>query len=186
MGIIGGSRHYPGGGLGNEGGWRCPSCGQENAGRIAEGCAVCGAGAPRTAPVGPPPAPTLDAIEAAAATVATARLPHARPPVDGLTPAWLAAHPDASAEQAYFAGYAAGVKAAHDANQTHAPQAPRAAEPAFTQDGKIARTIVAALQFFADQVLTQAPEEIRTGEWLSGVEVAALIAQLRAEEIVHA
>lgn len=45
-----------------------------------------------------------------------------------------------------------------------------------------ARTILAALRLFRDQVLVEATEEIASGEWCTVEEVDQLIQQLAAEE----
>lgn len=52
------------------------------------------------------------------------------------------------------------------------------AEPAL--EGTIqSRTIIAALTFFADQVLKAGPEEVITGEWLNATDTNTLIAELK-------
>jgi len=147
MGSVGGSRHYTGGGLGMEGGWKCPSCGAENSGPIAQGCQLCGAGRPGHRVDTPPPAPE-------------------RSRSDDPGEAWAEAHPHASLRDAFLAGYEAGVRTA------------RLAAPAFAPEGKVNRTIAAALALFRDQVLAGNPEEVQTGEWLSAAEVTQLLARI--------
>ena len=169
---VGGSRHYDGAGLGDERGWKCPSCGQENMGTIAQGCAFCGAGKPGRRVDAPPPAPPPATV---AATAAGQREDGAEPDI---ADAWWGAHPLATPAEAYRAGYLDGVRAARVAQQSQAP-------PMKTdRDAKVGRTIVAALQLFAQQVLPTAQEEIASGEWLSVAEVQSLIQQL--QEPVHA
>lgn len=169
---VGGSRHYDGGGLGMEGIWKCPSCGQENEGPLAQGCTRCGAGKPgrhvgRQAPPPPPEPPAEDA-----------EVEHL-----GTLDRWLLSHPKATLEEAYTAGYFEGVKDTR--REQLAAQPPQ--EPGLDPQGKVARTIIAALSFFADQVLRQAPPEVETGEWCSVAEVRSLIQQLAATgEVVHA
>src|SRR5262245_43780222 len=165
MGQVGGNRHYIGGGLGNEAGWKCPSCGSENMGPIAQGCQLCGAGKPG-ARAEAPPAPPRDAPPAARqGDVATY---------------WAAEHPGATVAEAYRAGSLDGTRAARATAQQQAPAV------AFSPETKIARTIVAALEYFADQVLRDAPQEVESGEWCSVEEVRALIQQLTTTgEVVH-
>jgi hypothetical protein len=167
MGVITGSRHYVGSGLG-EATWRCPSCGAENAGPLAQGCQLCGAGKPgrrvvdRDGEAAPPPPPPPPATVHTEHTVATD---------------WLARHPEATLEQAFTAGYVEGVRAARQAEQARRP-AP-APEETFTPEDKITRTIIAALALFRDQILAGDPEEVASGEWCSGAEVTRLIEQLQ-------
>lgn len=156
MGVVGGSRHYQGGGLGTEAGWKCPSCGAENLGPIAQGCALCGAGKPGHRAE---PPPTIRPLT----------------PVDeeqlGVFDRWVRAHPQATLEEAFTAGYVEGVRASRAA-------LPKGDTHPLTPEGKINRTLVAALAWFRDQVLASNPEEVLSGEWCSADEVNALIDQL--------
>jgi hypothetical protein len=163
---VGGSRHYDGGGLGQEAGWKCPSCGGENAGPIAQGCTRCGAGTPgrHIGRDAPPPAPSEPELRQG--DIATV---------------WAETHPGVSVEEAYRAGYLDGVRAVRALPPPH-----RAAEPPLDPQTKIARTIVAALGYFADQILSGAPPEVESGEWCSVAEVRTLIHQLTTTgEVVH-
>lgn len=181
MGAVGGSRHYSGGGLGQEGMWGCPSCGEENQGPIAQGCAACGAGRPGrhigTAP--PAPAPRIVVEEPAGPEPAAAPAPE---PAEELTTfaRWRARHPEASVEDAFTAGYVEGFRDGHH----------RGAHPSRTVSVPpqqiIPRTLIAALELFRDQVLLSRPEEVTTGEWLSAEQVTELIAEIiKGEGIVH-
>ena len=166
MGQVGGSRHYHAGGLGPIGAWDCPACGEPNTGSIDQGCASCGAGRPgRRAPepATPPPAPPAPPPDIAQGDVATA---------------WALRHPAATVEDAYRAGYLDGVRAAR------AAQAPP--PETLAPEGKVNRTLIAALAFFRDQILLGNPEEIQTGEWMSAQEVTQLIETLQAREAIHA
>jgi hypothetical protein len=59
-------------------------------------------------------------------------------------------------------------------------------DPTLGPEGKVARTIVAALEYFADQILRAAPPEVESGEWCSIDEVRTLIQQLTTTgEVVH-
>lgn len=172
MGAVGGSRHYPAGGLGSEAGWHCPSCGAENGGPISQGCTLCGAGRPGRyigdAPPPPPAAPTT---------------PPAAEARGDLADAWAAEHTEVSVAEAFRAGYFAGVRATLEAQASR--QQP-AAERDLPPEGIMNRTIIAALELFRDQVLAGAPEEIASGEWMSVAQVNDLLRQLRAHEAEHA
>jgi hypothetical protein len=172
---VGGSRHYDGGGLGMEGIWKCPSCGADNDGPLASGCTRCGAGKPgrhigREAPAPPPPPPPEPPAED-------------EPEVEehlGVFDRWALSHPKATLEEAFTAGYIEGTR---DTARRLAPRPPLATD----RDAKVIRTIVAALDYFADQVLRRAPAEVDTGEWCSVDEVRSLITQLTTTgEVVHA
>lgn len=167
---VGGSRHYTGAGLGQEGVWSCPSCGGENTGPIAEGCQLCGAGKPGyRVETTPPPTFTPPAE--------SEEPPPAQPPHVTLAQVWLDRHPEATLEEAFKAGFAAGLYSARQEQRTRPP------EPVFTREGIVNRTLIAALALFRDQILAAAPEEIRSGEWMSAREVNELIRQLQ-EQIV--
>jgi hypothetical protein len=176
MGSVGGSRHYTGGGLGAETGWKCPSCGAENTGPIAQGCQLCGAGKPgqRAADPPPPPPPRAEALKQ-----------DVEQDVDEAT-AWVKAHPRASITDAYTAGYVEGFRAAR--RQLLDQQEQQRADSAFAPEGKVGRTMIAALELFRDQILASQPEEVQSGEWLSAHEVSQLIQQLQQQlrEVAHA
>jgi hypothetical protein len=176
MSPVGGSRHYGGGGLGQEGGWRCPSCGAQNDGPIAQGCQLCGAGRPgqkadgQTVEAEPPPPPPASA---------TASI-HQGDVADR----WARDHDDVTIAEAYRAGYQAGIRAARAAAAAPSPA------PAHVPDDvnqKITRTICVALAMFRDQVLVNNPEEVDSGEWMSAEETTRLIRRLQLEmEPAHA
>lgn len=167
MGLIGGeSRHYTGGGLGHAA-WKCPACGAEQVGPPEDGCPACGAGRARAfkAPPAPPPVVVL-----AAADVEST-------PLVQLAQAWAAAHPESPLHVGFIAGYLHAQREAHA--QTMAAPPVTADVAALAPEGKVRRTIVAALELFRDQVLTSAKEEIASGEWCSPQEVHELIAHFR-------
>lgn len=165
MGLVGGSRHYGGAGLGQEGMWHCPSCGADNAGPISQGCQLCGAGRPGTKFSDPPPAPPTP-------TVTLGReVGHG-----DVADTWAETHPEATVSDAYRAGYQEGVRAARRA----LAQSP-AAEPVYSPEGRQARTLIAALSLFRDQLLQGEPDEVKSGEWCSALEVTQMIGQLSQE-----
>jgi hypothetical protein len=172
MGVVGGSRHYVGGGLGDERGWKCPSCGAENLGLIAQGCQLCGAGTPghRVEPPPAPPSPT---------TPPPSREDYAlRDEVgESLAERWAREYPDATIADAFTAGYIEGVRETR--RQQLAQPAPVAPPPPLPPDAIITRTVIAALELFRDQILVDTPEEIASGEWLSVEQVNDFIAHLR-------
>ena len=180
MGLVGGSRHYDGGGLG-EAAWDCPSCGAENTGPLAQGCQVCGAGRPGHRAEAPPPPPKVDVGVAPPELVVP-------PPAEdeSVFTRWLAVHPQATLEEAFLAGYIEGIRATRRAERA-APAAPAAQpQPPELPSDKVARTMVAALALFRDQILAGDPEEVSTGEWLSADEVTTLITELQTPEHAHA
>lgn len=85
---------------------------------------------------------------------------------------------DAAYRAGYQAGYEAGLRAAKQPTN-----------PVFTPEGKVARTMIAALALFAEQVLSDSSDEVKSGEWLSVADVRTLIDQLQAqlpkEELTH-
>jgi len=88
-------------------------------------------------------------------------------------------NPDASIEEAFTAGYTAGVQRAR------ADMKPRRrSEPTLNQsvEARQLRTISAALELFRDQILATNPDEVATGEWCSASEVTGILARLRQEE----
>lgn len=163
MSPVGGSRHYGGPGLG-DGVWRCPACGSDNTGPLAQGCQLCGSGKPGRR-----------------AVVEDANVPP--PPPDPLRQGdhadyWAELHPEVlSIAEAYRQGYLDGVREAQAKTMRAAPVTADVA--ALAPEAKPARTIVAALEFFRDQVLSETSEEIASGEWCSVEEVNALITQLK-------
>lgn len=191
---VGGSRHYDGGGLGPIGVWHCPTCGEDNAGPMAEGCAVCGAGRPgRHIGVPPPQAPTaladddLPRVSEREPDDPTYQQPRPRPVEErDIATEWAREHSDVTVEQAYRAGFLEGVRRARQEfdqflAQKAAQQQPERPLAGYVADDMIQRTIVAALELFRDQVLTGDPEETTTGEWLTAHQVTALIAQMKGE-----
>jgi hypothetical protein len=179
MSPVGGSRHYQGGGLGVEGGWGCPSCGSDNAGPIAQGCTVCGAGRPGRHIGTEPPTPPAPTPEPSA------------PPAEGeeqLGPydRWALAHPRATLEEAFSAGFAAGYQNGYVVGSSSQPRT-RGVEPTPPDQSKIARTIVAALEYFTEQVLQFEPDEVTRNDWCSAAEVRNLIEQLTTTgDLAHA
>jgi hypothetical protein len=100
----------------------------------------------------------------------------------GTFDSWALRHPQATLEQAFTAGYIEGQRDARRAELARRPP-----EPTLDPESKTARTIIAALHFFSEQVLVHAPEEVASGEWLSVAEVRALIQQLvTTGEAIHA
>jgi len=185
MGMVGGSRHYVGGGLGDERGWKCPSCGAVNLTLIAQGCQLCGAGAPGHR-VEPPPAPPSPATpppsrEDYALNDEVTETTHRAAAGWTLAERWEREHPDATIADAFAAGYIEGVgdgrRQQLAIDGVRATQAP--APPPLPPDAIITRTVIAALELFRDQILVETPEEIASGEWLSVQQVNDFIAHLR-------
>lgn len=164
--------HYDGPEAHQHAPWKCPACGVLNEGPLGGGCAHCGAGQPGYhVGVQPPPPAMAPPTDPQFRRGLEARAPLLLPAAE----AWAEAHPQATLAEAFVAGYFLAIG--------HVAQAPpvTADMETLAPAGKARRTIVAALEIFTDQILSQGPEEITTGEWCSVDEARALIAQLRTE-----
>jgi O-acetyl-ADP-ribose deacetylase (regulator of RNase III) len=96
---------------------------------------------------------------------------------------WAEQNPLATIAEGFMAGYRLATQQAH-AHMIAAP--PVTADlGAFHPDGKVRRTIAAALELFKDQVLRDAQDEITSGEWCSIEEIDQVIRQLKDEETAH-
>jgi len=174
--IDSGSRHYAAGSSDIEA-WTCPACGTENQGDFTKGCPHCGAG-------------RAQAYHVDQASRATSAPPPRPPVIQPATPLSAAAqqfaemNPHVGIDQAWLAGYEAGVLAARQALVQHAAREQEA--HTVSNQGRAARTIAAALEYFARNVLDNNPEEVDAGEWCSAEEVKELIAHFRPMGGVHA
>lgn len=174
--------------------WKCPACKAENTGPLEQGCLSCGSGKPgyRVGDAPPPPDPLGPPRPPAA---------YRDPPIQEnliyhdkvLTgsPAFAAVKADMSSAMALYQAaetwatyntqatlmdaFVAGYQAARRDGMQQAPPVVEPPPPEFTEAGKGARTIVAALELFRDQILVGKPVEIATGEWCSASEVDDLI-----------
>lgn len=176
MGMVGGNRTYDGPGLAQWAPWKCPACAAENTGSIDEGCASCGSGSVKAKHVGvqapaPQPLVTVD-------TTPLARDPRMQLVV--VAADWERQHEDATLAAAFMAGYYLAQQHAQAQTMTAPPVT--ADLPALAPGGKVRRTISAALELFADQVLRDARDEILSGEWCSVEEAQQVIANLKQEE----
>lgn len=172
-----GDRHYKGAGLGS-GPWKCPACGKDNSRDLSLGCEHCGSGTNAARHVGvdsparKPSSPTVPTVQTSTeGTESPARIAFTR---------WLRAQDQlltpgiiALCEEAFLSGIAYAEKNLLQ----HLPV--QEAKPDLPLTGTAAsRTLIAALKFFRDGVLTGNPEEIVRGEWLSVAEVDRLIEQM--------
>ena len=83
-------------------------------------------------------------------------------------------------EEAFAAGRAVGyAEGVRDLRHAQLAAAPPQEPIVFSTEIVINRTLVAALEYFRDTVLAANPEEVTTGEWLSAVQVTALIRQIQ-------
>ena len=167
--------------------WKCPACGGQNEGPLPQGCTQCGAGKPGFHVGNPPPDPTLGnsaAFEAVKADI-TRGLEHTEREMlrdefmYAAAGTWTEQHPEATPIEIFIAGY----RMARVQLAAHMIQAPPVTVDvrALAPHTKAQRTIIAALEIFKDQILSQGPEEISTGEWMSAAEVDELIATLKAQ-----
>jgi hypothetical protein len=177
MSPVGGSRHYAGAGLGQVGLWGCPSCGEDNVGPLEQGCVHCGAGRPGVrapAPTTPPPPPP----EATEATeLDEPEQPQARQ--GDYATIWAEQHPDVSIAEAYRAGVEFGLRTVLAREHAAPPPPPQPEGAPMLDHPQTYRTIVAALAFFRDQILTTNPEEIKEGWWLSAAATTKVIEHLQ-------
>jgi hypothetical protein len=155
--------------------WKCPACGVENEGALQFGCVHCGSGKPGYH-VGQPDIQHQTFLQSNLGDP---------PPVEEPSPmylaaaAWCEAHPEVSAIEAFVAGYRL-ARLQMEAQVLAAPPV-TADTRTLAPHTKAQRTIIAALEIFKDQILSQDPEEIASGEWMSVDEVDELLATLRAQ-----
>jgi hypothetical protein len=192
MGLVGGTpRQYDGPRLGQASeAWKCPACGAEQVGDPTGGCPLCGAGVAKAYKA-------VDAaIDAEAGSGGATEVTQAEANEQPTTPAPAAftsesTHPEFEAWWARFgerlsrtldpfnlafAAWAAATDRARGRTMAAPPVTADLAQLA--PDGKVARTVIAALTLFRDQVLRDAAEEIASGEWCAIAEVDQLINQL--------
>jgi hypothetical protein len=186
MGMVGGSHIYDGPGLGH-GPWKCPACAAANTGSIDDGCTSCGSGSAKPQHVGNPPPPVKPAVDLHLPLPVPPQEHTVYPrtgPLDVIAAAWYGEHPTTTIVEAFIAGYL--VATAHARAHTIAAPPVTADLGTFHPDGKVRRTIIAALELFKDQVLRDAQDEIASGEWCSIEEIDQVIRQLKdAEETTH-
>lgn len=156
--------------------WKCPACGAEQSGRFELGCNACGSGRPGVHGE-PPPVRTHKAANdldsSAAQPEPAAGAPGGAPDLDESFVAWirpLRGKLDSETESILYEAFKAGWFGALARVQP-------SAGPPLTGTAET-RTLAAALRFFAENVLTPEPEEVRTGEWLSREEVERLAQKL--------
>jgi hypothetical protein len=177
--------------------WKCPACGVQNEGILAQGCVHCGAGKPGYHVGLPPPDPALkntpafqavqadlargvELLQQAAGDVVRYHfLAWLKPRVAEDGNPWGVEKHEQLLEEAFRAGWIAGAQ--NQAHRTMAAPPVTVDVATLAPEAKAQRTIIAALQIFKDQILSQGPEEISTGEWMSIAEVDALITTLEAQ-----
>ena len=173
--------------------WKCVHCGVENLTPLAQGCPVCGAGKPGYHVETPPPAGNAHTVSAAGfersrgGAVTTQDEPYRSGRNEASAEefeAWWARNRESSfavgnMEDLCASAFDAGWRA-RDRLTMKAP--PVTADlAALAPEGKVRRTLIAALELFRDQVLAGEPEEVETGEWCSAAEVVALVAQMKEQ-----
>jgi hypothetical protein len=171
--------------------WKCPACGVQNEGRLELGCVHCGSGKPgRHIGLPTKESPAFKAVKADMArgleALDAARLSTISQALERtLYEVWRDSQTDkafaVTENQAYLeAAFVAGYRAAQRQILITAPPVTADVDE-LAPEGKVRRTILAALAFFKDQVLSNAESEIASGEWLSVEECERLIAQWQAE-----
>jgi hypothetical protein len=194
MGVVGGPRHYNGPPIAGWLPWKCPSCGVDNAGLISAGCTSCGSGSAQPRHVGQsPPLAGSDLHLVASPLFAAVRADMERGmaemqeradklPYHGVGfEAWWELNEAVMLRLApmEIARLAWESSAVNMASRTMAAPPVTADVIPLNPKGKASRTIVVALQFFRDQILPQAAEEIASGEWCSAAEVDALVRSIQ-------
>lgn len=207
---VGGPRGYQGPEAGEKPlAWKCPACGADQVGMLADGCSACGSGRGSARHVGVDPIvrkPTRS-------TEVQEYIPPART-IDRLADlhaAFLTWIQSAGTEVGPLAAFTAGWQARgadHDQSDRHilpadsvadlpspAPASGETAEaggpgtppptddepPAFPPALKRERTLLAALTFFREQVVATPTEETISGEWMTGEEIDQLIEMMKKE-----
>jgi hypothetical protein len=150
-------RHYTGA-TERTGPWKCPACGQPNEGPLDAGCDHCHAGQPGY---------RAEERQAAASDPV-------REAFDRFIRQNYGERLDHYVYEIAWAAFTAGLKYVQPA-----PDVPGDPLLAPVLSGTIeSRTIIAALSYFAEQILSMAPDEVKTGEWLDKAGVEQLIRTL--------
>lgn len=146
-------------------GWRCPACGDEQTGRLEDGCAACGAGKNAAKHVGVDPVVRKGETPPPASPEAAQAI---RDACENAFDQWAKDRPDLASRGFARAIFRAGYEAAQAQIVT----------PTSTFSGTAeTRTIVAALKLFKNQILSD-PTELESGEWLAPEAIDQLIARL--------
>lgn len=200
----GGPRHYAGPEANQRVVWRCARCGNENTGEPGAGCSSCGGGG-GAKHVGVDPIvlkgkaePDLWQAQNVRPRARFRTVAHDDDDLDQSFSLWALEQQLTPADigrfyPAFKAGWdLRGPQGATMTTIADATDGVPSVGPVIEEEGDEAvaptdpllgsiedRTIVAALEYFRDQILSQQPEEIETGEWLAGPELAALIQQYK-------
>lgn len=189
-----GPRHYAGSEANAKAPWKCPACAAENTGLLGAGCSSCGNGG-GAKHVGVDPIVvkstlrTVREFDIQTPLAAANALPLHETP-DTLSQAfWVFVH-SRTPEQSLpdpFETFKAGwmARGAQVTPTIAGPDEIPTVQPV-TDDQMLVgtartRTILAALIFFKDQVLSQQPEEMGTGEWLTAEQMQTLIDELKEQ-----
>lgn len=206
-----GSRTYQGPGLGTPPPWPCARCGEQNSGPIEAGCTKCGGGG-GARHVGIDPIVYPKKVSEPDLTIRRVGSYVALTPARDAFLTWIEHTQDASPFAAFRAGWEAAQRmtdsgspvegtgfegsqgkpvagreqdrsdamtvGALPATSSISTGEPESALPGTPQS----RTILAALEYFVDQVLPMREEEIASGEWMTVDQVQDLIAQLKEKE----
>jgi len=166
--------------------WKCPACGLQNESPLKFGCVHCGGGKPGYHVGNPPPAAAVEEILAQQEQKADPVWPNDPGPsaLDAFDD-WLRGHQHNpvfhATENAEILkrAFVAGWLAAQGVTVHAAPVTVDV--DTLAPHTKAQRTIIAALEIFKDQILSQSPDEISSGEWMGPGEVDELIATLKAQ-----
>ena len=203
--LDGGPRHYAGSDAQSKAPWRCVRCGEENQGELGQGCTSCGSGG-GAKHVGVDPIVVRRKrseieeetrerpVRTESPKVTTVATPDHTLIVDqGASLAfvqWMQTQEKPTLVGAFMAGWfeqqarrvGGGAQPPNEEEEEPVALLPETEAALALLGTARSRTLLAALIYFRDQVLQGEPEEIQTGEWLSGEEVQTWIAALQAEE----
>ncbi len=193
---VGGPRGYQGGEVNQRFAWNCPSCGESNENRaLHEGCEHChaGEGASKHVGVDPRPKRVLSTVRTSSTSTGTSS------EVQSAFLAWMQqAGTDVGPLAAFKAGWdARGGGDVVDGDAPTTLPAVVSDPPALTQDDPAeagaggspdpvevwdpafarSRTLLAALLFFQERMMSEGPEESVSGEWLTAEGLAEWIAE---------
>lgn len=157
-------------------GFRCPQCGVQNEGLLADGCTACGSGSAKASFVGVPPVrPARESVPEREAFTPPPITPTYESPLMAAFAQWMSAAEGAITSEVFvlvLSAFKAGVT--FGMGQTDSIQGGAVAMTGTAES----RTVIAALRMFIEQILSQHPEECQSGEWMSAEQAEAVIARL--------
>lgn len=157
-------------------GFRCPQCGVQNEGLLADGCTACGSGSAKASFVGVPPVrPPRDSVPEMESFTPPPDPSTFQSPLMAAFAQWVTPYrASVTSEMFTLLLYAFKAGVAFGMGQTDSIQGGAVAMTGTAES----RTVIAALRMFIEQILSQHPEECQSGEWISAEQAEAVIARL--------